>query len=701
VDLLNDLLEHAAGLEAEPGQARVQELLPRCREHPDADFAALERAAVDQFETLFRGGEYDPADAGKLEALADITDAVRSYRVERDAENSARDQRVSALAERVRSQPADNPDAPSDSTEAQAVADPVPVTDASPEPAGDGDGENGSAAPQAAADTQTAVTVAPEPVTVTASPPARRPSTAAALQQAARPATQPTPAASAPLRRFSITASAEIPEYPYGKTLTPAELGSAAVARFMSLPVGQEAAAPIKANVARIHRQFSPEIQLTGNQGDTAILDRVADEKRLPGGSLVAAQQRALTAAASAPSVIQDVWCTPSETDFSLCPSLATTDGMLDLPRTGMPSRGGIRYPVWTQYPEQAADTGRNGWHGTAIAYPETPANPGTGLDNPQYFHRAADDVPPGTGLGNTKKCISGPCVDWREVRQSIAYLCIESDILRDRTFPEGIARFSDDVLIHHQHYLNEIYLAYIAAHSDPIPAFSVQQGDGQIGSTSLTVVDRLALLITWMRGRYKMAENATLEIVFPEWFREYLKRDIEKKQNRPFGAVSNAEVAALFGSYASRVQWVRDWQELGDGTAVSGRIMPPGGWPSAVNILAYPAGSWVLSEGNILTFGVQYDYSLLAENRYSASFTEDAWMLVNRCNRTFTLQLTELCANGAVGPAIDACAAVAPAMMTTQSAATVSSEDSGSSEDTKTTGTSAGGTGARGGKKA
>ncbi|HET6703561.1 major capsid protein, partial [Amycolatopsis sp.] len=666
-----------------------------------ADLAQLEQNAVEQFEKLYKGGEYDPDDTGLLEALADLTDAVRAVASERHAEKVERDKKVSSLADRVRPAPADTeetdenpgdaaPAAPAGTPDTAATEetdpeknDPVtsgesapdtapngaPEPPATTEPPTSGDGgqpptDSPAAPPSPAENAPTAVAAA------AATTPARRPSTTAAINASRNAVSQnPADGERKPFRSFTITASAEIPEYPFGQNLTVDELAAAAATRFSTLPVGQPASGPIKANVARIHRHIAPEMTLTGNQTDIELIDRIADEKRLPGGSLVKA---ALTAAAQAPSTYQDVWCTPSETDYTLCPPLATRDGLLDLPTAGMPARGGLRYPVWSQYP----DAEQANWHGEVIQYPANPADPGAGLDNPLYFRRLEADGGPVGGLGHTKKCIEGPCVDWAEVRQSLAYLCVTSDILRDRTFPEGIERFTSDVLVHHTHYLNEIYAGYIQAHADPIPAFSVQNGDGQIGSTSLTVVDRLALLVTWKRNRYKMAEDATLEIVAPEWFREFLKRDIEKKQNRPFGAVSNAEIAELFAQYASRVQWIRDWQELGDGAAVGGRIMPPAGWPTTVNLMAFPAGSWVLSEANILQLGVQYDYQLLQENRYSAMFTEDSWLLLNRCNRTFLVQLTDLCANGAVGPTRDACPPAAPAGITA-----VGEPDSGTSD--------------------
>lgn len=693
--LLDELLATATADGApSAGPERVAVIVTRLREQADLNCAELEHAAIEQFETLYAGGEYDPDNVPRLEALADVTDAVRELIAEQDAARIARDQQVSSLADRVRApQSATNlgeddgegngngsGDAPGEPTPADpTVGGPTapesPTTPSHTEDdggAGPGEAEPASPSPTDPPQARVAPPVNPTstappvaaaaapPVPVAAPPAPRSTSTRLAAARAATPAASPAQPRQY-MRRLAITASAEVPNIPYGKNLTIRELAAAAASRWSTLPVGQPQT--VKANVGLIHRNHHPSIQLTGNTSDYDLLDRVGDERRLPGGSLVAAAMRALTAAAQAPSIVNDVWCAPSETDYTLCPSLATTAGMWDVPTTGMPQRGGIRYPVWTQYPEQAADSATNGWHGVSIQYPASPntSGGGTGLDNPEYWHPAADG-----GLGNTKACISGPCVDWREARQNLAYLCIISDVLRDRTFPEGIERFVSDVLVHHEHYMNGIYLAYVQAQSDPIPAFSVQNGAGQVGSTSLTVIDRLSLLVSWFRSRYQMEDNATLEMVCPDWLKEFLKRDIEKKNNRPFQSVSDAEIATLFAGYATRVQWVRDWQQLGDGTAVNGRIMPPTGWPASVQIMAYPAGSWVKSEANILTFGVQYDYQLLQQNQYSQSFTEDAWMLLNRCNRSFVVQLTDLCANGAVGPFRDACATAAPGSSST-----------------------------------
>lgn len=652
-DKLTHLVETATGAEQSAGSARVDALTASVREYDTATLPTVEQGAADEFERLYNNGDYAATDIDTMEALADVTDAVRAVSDERKQAEG----RLATAAGRVRAsadtdEPADpdNGDGDGDGSDGDEEQTTGATTADGGAPDGDGPDDDDQADEDAPEDADNGTTQA----STGRNTPKRRTSTTAALNKTRNTPVQHTEQSATPLRSFSITASAEIPDVPHGKSLSVRETAEAAASRFSNFPVGETASGTLKANVARINRHHGDTSQLTGDNTDIDLIDKLADEKRMPGGSVVAAakkQMEALTAASQAPSMVNDVWCTPSETDYTLCPPLATTEGMLDLPTAGMPARGGIRYPVWKDYPEQEAETGTDQapWRGQVVEHPNDPSQPNAGIQDPNYFHN------------NHKKCISGPCVEWNEVRASLSYLCITSDILRDRTFPEGLERFTSDVLTHHQHYLNETYLQHILAHADPIPAFSVQNGDGAIGSSSLTVVDRLALLVTWMRGKYKMAAGATLEIVAPAWFREYLKRDIEKKQNRPFGAVSNAEVAELFATYASRVQWVLDWQEIPNGTPVNGHIMPPNGWPNNVSIMAYPAGSWVLSEGNVLSLGVQYDHQLLMENRYSAMFTEDMWMLLNRCNRTFSLTLTDLCANGAVGPEVNACDGTTP----------------------------------------
>src|SRR5690625_6477193 len=102
---------------------------------------------------------------------------------------------------------------------------------------------------------------------------------------------------------------------------------------------------------------------------------------------------------------------------------------------------------------------------------------------------------------------------------------------------------------------MNHTYLNEIFTKSDTLPAFDVS-ADG-IGSTVDSVLDRLALLIAWFRERYHLGMTDTLEGILPAWFRSYVKADLARRNNRPFAAVTDAEVEDLFAQYATRIQWV------------------------------------------------------------------------------------------------------------------------------------------------
>lgn len=414
------------------------------------------------------------------------------------------------------------------------------------------------------------------------------------------------------------------------------ELAQATENKFQSLPLGQQGVPERRAGIALIKRTFDRSVQTYGDQRDIATIDRVADERNLPGGSLIAAarqarqarENEALTAAGCCTSMSNDVWCAPSETDYSLCPPLASLEGMLDLPTVPI-NRGGIRYPVWDQAP---AD-----WHGQVVENScETPLPPN---------HFTTD--------GNGKVCIEGPCPTWAEKRLNIAYLCIQGDLLQQRGFPELTERFLEDALVQHAHFMNHTYLAELFDQSDALPAFDVSAAG--IGSVSDSVMDRLGLLIAWMRERYKMRMTATLEGVLPAWFKTYVKADIARKNNRPFTSVTDAEVDDLFASYATRIQWVYDTEgivadaSLGNGTPTPGGLPMPGEWPGAVEMVFFPSGSWVLGQQDVIQLDAMYDSTLLAQNKYTSLFTEEGWLLLNRCNRSFRVRFEGLCRNGGV----------------------------------------------------
>src|SRR5699024_12748400 len=109
------------------------------------------------------------------------------------------------------------------------------------------------------------------------------------------------------------------------------------------------------------------------------------------------------------------------------------------------------------------------------------------------------------------------------------------------------------------------------------------------------SVLDRLALLIAWFRERYHLGMTDTLEGILPAWFRSYGKADLARRNNRPFAAVTDAEVEDLVAQDATPIQWVCDTEgiteeaSLPNGAPTDAGLPMPGPGPSAGHVALDP----------------------------------------------------------------------------------------------------------------
>lgn len=772
---LNELIALAA--DSGTGDDRIAALRTAISQSQDTDPRAVEQAALDAFNAAYAEGDFSVDDAPAIEVLADIVDAARQVAAARDQVKTSLADRAAALAkmpppkgkppfgkgkknpnaddEEDKEDGGDDEDEEDyrDGTASEAV-DGAPGEEGKPRvrggskegsrgraESGQGRGKGRGREEVDAEDDEdggepeqdgTENGATNEGQGGTTSNGARRRVTLSSQELNAQRGGQQKFPQGKPHKQLTITAGADTPNAPMGSQMTIKELAEAARLRMMSMPVGRDTEGEIRRSIGQINRIVDERFTVEGANPvrDGEIIDWVADEKRLPGGSLVAAAKLEydnLVAATGGmmtqPTPPGDIWCSPSVTDYTLCPPLATRTGLLDLPSFQV-QRGGIRYPVWKQFPEQRrpvehgpgdkeiSNDQAQGWYPSHMPAEDYPYDAQHVSDGPRhdwhgYVHTDANSigVPPDLHdpdyfIKHPKKHIQGPCVEWAEERMHLAYLWIEEDILRNHTYPELAERFMSDALLNHAHYMNEVYIRWIVAHSDrldpfwagspawggpgdpprngivppgpmsyPIPLATNNYYPGSnldygsyglfgMGSAAEAVLERVGWLVTWFRNAYRMDFTTSLEGIAPAWFREFLKIDIERKLNRPHNlSVSNADVEAAFSAWGCRIQWVYDWQDMPStefspqyDEVLSTHIMPRGGWPNSVDIVLYPAGSWVLAEQNILRIEATYDSNRLRNNKFTSLFMEDGWMLLNRCNRSFVVQLRGLCANGATG---------------------------------------------------
>lgn len=85
---------------------------------------------------------------------------------------------------------------------------------------------------------------------------------------------------------------------------------------------------------------------------------------------------------------------------------------------------------------------------------------------------------------------------------------------------------------------------------------------------------------------------------------------------------VDDAYIDRCFAIRKARVQWVSDWQTSTTGLpGVTGGILA---FPSTIQFVAYPAGTWVRAVEDVIELGTVHDKASLEKNLQTALFTED-----------------------------------------------------------------------------
>jgi hypothetical protein len=475
----------------------------------------------------------------------------------------------------------------------------APPADTAPEPEPEQGEEPAPAEPAA----QEGEPVSGEVLVAGAQPPPRRGGPFVGLPRATPPAR--------PRTRMELTAAADVPGFPSGAPLhTMDALVRATQNRFAAMPKGNSGAQRVEVGLAVInrHRPDAERFECGYNQGDEAVVDAACNEHRLPGGSLVAAAS----------------WCAEPETDYSLCPPLSTEWGLWDTPGVTV-RRGAVRLPTWPDY-----QTVAEAISGQILCPPN--------LDTP-------------------KTCITAPCPTWADHVACAVPLCVTNNILQERSYPEGTARFLTEVGTAQRHMVNAYKLAQMeAAADDVVPASDLSEA---LGATQ-QVFDQVSLLVEWLRDLYRMSDGATMEMVAPAWLPAVLRADARKRSSDG-GDWTTAQINSRLNALGAAPQWVRDWQPLATGTGGPPPVFnPPTAWPGSVKIMLYPAGTFVTGEDNIINLNAVYDNAMLKTNQYTALFAEEMVTVIKRCHRA-ALVTVNLCVAGNMGALVNNCAVITP----------------------------------------
>jgi hypothetical protein len=312
--------------------------------------------------------------------------------------------------------------------------------------------------------------------------------------------------------RDTIVASAGVRGFSDGAELTIDMLVEAVNNTIRSFPTfrgGSRRGQLHRSPTAVIRRDFGEDVA-DGSSSDLEMIERVANEKLLKGGNLVAAGG----------------WCAPSEQDYNLIAG-ETTDGLIDLPEFGV-KRGGIKF---TAGPDFSA------------------------LYSAGFTQTEAQNI-----AGTTKPCYTVPCPAFSEERLDAMGLCVKAGLLQDAAWPELTKRVIAGALVAHKHYISAALITKMVAKSSAAISMA------NTGSVASNLLDSVEVLIETLRGDYRLGFNQTLEVVFPHWVLGAVRADLAARNGVDMMNVTDQQINSWFATRKARPQWVYNWQMLVDG---------------------------------------------------------------------------------------------------------------------------------------
>jgi hypothetical protein len=538
----------------------------------DADLADLETRAVAEFERV-NGDNVDPETLQYAMRLTDDLDRIRAelrvreVRAEQQAalqQNRVAEQ-LSQLQARVNGAPA-----------AQATAEQTAQVDAAG--IAEATAQGVTAALSAFMMDRRGGTVRPDEI-------ARR--ATASLAETARHA----PAQKVPQQRLAITASVDIPGVAHGGELATFDSVVDVVSRkAKSMPVTR--GNPNYQTVASIRNEFSHTVDDRTTPAQVEELFRYLTRREGDAEALVAAGG----------------WCAPSEIRYDFF-NIACSSGLIDLPTFGV-TRGGVQFPVSPSLAD-AVDS---------VAF--APFSEELSVTSVPWLWTEADDIAAATG-SPTKPCVRVPCPEFDEARLEVYGICLTAGNLANDAYPEATQNMIRLLMSAHDHAINARLIAQMLALSTTAISIS---GGAVTDAAAPRIFNATALAAVDTRERYGMCLDDVLEVVLPQWVREVIRADLAWKAGVELLAVSNGEIDGYFLERNVRPQWVDDWQVRGSGQFGHSTAMTA--WPTTVDFLMYPAGTFLHGNGMSLDLGVVRDSVLNETNDHTAAWSEEAHLI-------------------------------------------------------------------------
>lgn len=311
-------------------------------------------------------------------------------------------------------------------------------------------------------------------------------------------------------------------------------------------------------------------------------------------------------------------WCAPSPNLYELCPYVTTLDGLVDLPEI-VASRGGVRTTSGPNFATLYANA--------AI---------GQVLTEAQVIS------------GTTKTCIEIDCPTFTETRLDVNPLCVTGNLLTTAGYPEYVERFIREAVAANIHKINLNVLTRMVTASTAVDMSSLPATGPVDTSSASWFLDAASLYAVWLRDRYRLSQNAVIEVVAPYWYFQQMEADLARRNGVDL-LTSRARLTAAAAERNIRIQWVYDWQPM-SATAAGAETRP-----LTAQILVYIPGTFVKLSAPVINLGTIHSAAQLATNQYTALFVEDGFNVLERCFESLVITVPT-CPSGTTGAASGSC---------------------------------------------
>lgn len=379
-----------------------------------------------------------------------------------------------------------------------------------------------------------------------------------------------------PARRASITAAAEVPGFGIGQELGPTDVTRAMMERFRTLgqsPVGGETVP-----VARVE-----------------WADRYPEDRRLHPGSEAQNMERIRDAVGQAPKGLETAeaitasggLCAPVEIRYDL-PVFAQADRPVRDSLTNFNAvRGGVRF---APPPALSSIT-------TAIG----------------RITAAADAA---GGSGAQKGCQVISCPSFSEVDVAAIYHCLQFGNMGSRAFPELVANATELTLAAWARVAETALLDAMKAAATKATVALTPSNTAALGANAILLPALLRAAVA-IRSRQRMDPEAILDVWLPAWSLDLLTSDIIRSAFDRFSQ-NDADIVRTIESFGLRVNFY--WDGTTGGNQVYGaqtNAAPLLEFPTTVEFVMAPAGSFLFLDGGTLDLGLVRDSVLNKTNDY------------------------------------------------------------------------------------